>query len=61
MGVLAIWKGVGSLIGPPIAGVILDTAGGYLGVQLFTGFIIMASVVFAIVLRLMLDRKNGIR
>ena len=61
LGVLAIWKGVGSLIGPPIAGVILDTAGGYLGVQLFTGFIIMASVVFAIVLRLMLDRKNGIR
>lgn len=53
LGALSIMKGIGSLAGPPIAGAILQTGGGYLGVQLFTGFAILLSVVFAVVLRMM--------
>ncbi|KAI1850981.1 hypothetical protein JX266_003646 [Neoarthrinium moseri] len=54
LGALSILKGIGSLAGPPIAGAILQSAGGYLGVQLFTGFAIMLSVAFALGLRLMM-------
>lgn len=61
LGVLSILKGVGSLAGPPIAGAILQTAGGYLGVQLFTGFAIIVSVLFAVALRETLDSKAWAR
>jgi MFS family permease len=62
LGVLSILKGIGSLAGPPIAGAIVQTAGGgYLGVQLFTGFAIVPSVIFAIILCLMLDVKGWAR
>ncbi|KAI0127071.1 major facilitator superfamily domain-containing protein [Xylariales sp. AK1849] len=54
LGALSILKGIGSLAGPPIAGAILQISGGYLGVQLFTGFTIMLSATFALSLRLML-------
>lgn len=61
LGFLSILKGIGSLVGPPIAGAILDDTGRYLGVQLFTGFIIMLSVVFAMTLRVMLESKGDTR
>jgi MFS family permease len=61
LGALSIMKGIGSLAGPPIAGAILQTPGGYLGVQLFTGFAILLSVVFAVALRSMLDLKQTMR
>ncbi|KAF3023513.1 hypothetical protein E8E14_007443 [Neopestalotiopsis sp. 37M] len=51
LGALSIMKGVGSLAGPPVAGAILQGSGGYLGVQLFTGFAIVVSVIFAVALR----------
>lgn len=58
LGFMSILKGIGSLVGPPIAGAILDDSGGYLGVQLFTGFIITLSLVFAVALRLMLQKED---
>ncbi|KAH8202773.1 hypothetical protein TruAng_003044 [Truncatella angustata] len=61
LGALSIMKGIGSLAGPPIAGAILETSGGYLGVQLFTGFAIVLSVGFATVLRFMLGSKQAAR
>lgn len=58
LGFLSILKGIGSLVGPPIAGAILDGTGRYLGIQLFTGFILVGSVLFAVVLRIMLQSKG---
>ncbi|KAI4593526.1 hypothetical protein KJ359_009212 [Pestalotiopsis sp. 9143b] len=61
LGALSIMKGIGSLAGPPIAGAILQGSGGYLGVQLFTGFAIMVSVAFAVALRAMMGSTGRMR
>ena len=61
LGALSIMKGVGSLAGPPVAGAILQGSGGYLGVQLFTGFAIVVSVIFAIALRSMVGGGQRMR
>lgn len=53
IGVLSVMKGIGSLAGPPIAGALLKTSGGYLALQLFTGFAFLFSASFMIVLRAM--------
>lgn len=61
LGFLSILKGIGSLVGPPIAGAILDSTGKYLGIQLFTGFILVGSVLFAVILRAMLQSEGDRR
>lgn len=50
LGCVAVLKGISSLIGPPIAGAILDASGSYLGVQLFTGVAMSLTAVFTLVM-----------
>ncbi|KAI1100192.1 major facilitator superfamily domain-containing protein [Jackrogersella minutella] len=59
LGFVAVLKGIGSLIGPPIAGAILGATNSYLGVQLFTGLAISLTAVFAGYLRVVIARHNG--
>ncbi|KAF5008771.1 hypothetical protein FDECE_4962, partial [Fusarium decemcellulare] len=47
LGFVAVLKGIGSLIGPPIAGAILEHTGSYEGMQLFAGLAMSLTVVFA--------------
>ncbi|KAI1338998.1 major facilitator superfamily domain-containing protein [Xylariaceae sp. FL0016] len=61
LGALSVLKGVGSLAGTPIAGAILQGGGGYLGMQLFTGFSILLTVAFSLVLRGMMKAGKGRR
>ncbi|KAI1208137.1 MFS general substrate transporter [Annulohypoxylon truncatum] len=42
LGFVEAFQGVGFLIGPPIAGAILETSSGYLGVSLFCGILYFA-------------------
>ncbi|KAK1547700.1 hypothetical protein CPAR01_01667 [Colletotrichum paranaense] len=58
LGFVAVLKGIGSLIGPPIAGAILGLTGSYLGVQLFTGLAMSLTVVFAAYLRVLIFRRK---
>lgn len=50
LGCVAVLKGLASLIGPPIAGAILDTSHSYLGVQLFTAVSMTLTTLFTLVL-----------
>lgn len=52
MGMASVLNSFGSLIGAPVAGVILESTGNYLGVQLFCGFAIAATAIFLLALRL---------
>ncbi|KAI0472018.1 major facilitator superfamily domain-containing protein [Xylariaceae sp. FL0804] len=52
LGALNVLKGIGSLAGTPIAGAIVTGGGGYLGLQLFTGFILALTTVFSVILRI---------
>ncbi|KAK1621799.1 major facilitator superfamily domain-containing protein [Colletotrichum phormii] len=58
LGFVAVLKGIGSLIGPPIAGAILGSTGSYLGAQLFTGLSMSLTVVFAAYLRVLISRRK---
>lgn len=51
LGMSSVVNAVASLIGAPIAGVILSSTGSYLGIQLFTGFLLMATAGLIAVLR----------
>ncbi|KAI1180951.1 major facilitator superfamily domain-containing protein [Nemania sp. FL0916] len=53
LGVLNIFKGIGSVAGAPIGGAIIQSSGGYLGMQLFSAFSIFLTAFFAGVLQLM--------
>lgn len=57
LGMVSILKGLGSLIGPPISGAILDATGGYLGVQLFSAASMLTCGFLMLLLRLMLARQ----
>ena len=57
LGCVAVLKGVASLIGPPIAGAILDRSHSYLGVQLFTAVSMSLTTLFTLVL-LWVARNN---
>ena len=57
LGMVSIIKGIGSLIGPPISGAILDGPSKYLGVQLFSAFGMMLTAVLMLSLRLGLVRR----
>lgn len=60
LGLVAVLKGIGSLIGPPVAGAILNHTGSYLGVQLFVGLAISLTALFAIQLRILVfNREKG--
>jgi len=59
LGVLAVLKGIGSLVGPPIAGAILTTPSGYLGLQLFTGIVLLASVGLTLILVVLIRTKSS--
>ena len=58
LGVVAVLKGIGSLIGPPIAGAILGSGKNWLGVQLFTGITVALTTAFAMLLRVIISRRN---
>lgn len=57
LGFVAVLKGIGSLIGPPIAGAILGNTGSYLGIQLFSGLAMSLTAVFASQLRVVIARR----
>lgn len=56
LGFVALLKGVGSLVGPPIAGAILGATSSYLGVQLFTALAMTLTTAFAGQLRIVISR-----
>ncbi|KAJ4252343.1 hypothetical protein NW762_010941 [Fusarium torreyae] len=58
LGFVALLKGIGSLIGPPIAGAILDGTDDYLGLQLFTGLGFLLTTVLAGQLRIVVTRRK---
>lgn len=61
LGVVAVLKGIGSLIGPPIAGAILGSTGSYLGVQLFTALAFALTAGFAGLLSIFIARRDARR
>ncbi|KAI1811057.1 MFS general substrate transporter [Poronia punctata] len=56
LGILNIFKGIASVIGTPIGGALLQSSGGYLGMQLFSAFSVLLTAVFAGILQIMLIR-----
>ncbi|KAH6972872.1 major facilitator superfamily domain-containing protein [Ilyonectria sp. MPI-CAGE-AT-0026] len=59
LGMVSFLKGIGSLIGSPIAGAILArSGGGYLGVQLFAGLCFLVTFSFLVILRIILGGKQ---
>lgn len=58
LGCVAVLKGISSLIGPPIAGAILDSSGSYLGVQLFTAVAMSLTAVFTFVMYMTVRRMR---
>lgn len=58
LGMVAIIKGIGSLIGPPISGAILDISSRYLGVQLFSASGMLVNALLMVFLRVILTRQD---
>ncbi|KAK1690520.1 major facilitator superfamily domain-containing protein [Colletotrichum godetiae] len=58
LGMLCTTNAFGSLAGPPIAGVLLQATGGYLGVQLLSGLGMVVMTIFMLVLRVTLVGKQ---
>ncbi|KAJ8110507.1 hypothetical protein ONZ43_g5851 [Nemania bipapillata] len=56
LGVLNIFKGIGSVAGAPIGGALLQSSGGYIGMQLFSAFSVLLTAVFAGALQIMVVR-----
>ncbi|PTB63725.1 MFS general substrate transporter [Trichoderma citrinoviride] len=56
LGMVSILKGIGSLIGPPISGAILNGTGKYIGIQLLAACGIMLTSLLSLVLRLVIAR-----
>ncbi|KAI1261262.1 MFS general substrate transporter [Xylariaceae sp. FL1019] len=59
LGVLNILKGVASVAGAPIGGALIQSSGGYLSMQLFTGFSIFLSAFFSGILSYMVFKREG--
>ncbi|KJR81603.1 MFS monocarboxylate transporter [Sporothrix schenckii 1099-18] len=59
LGCVAVLKGISSLIGPPIAGAILDASGSYLGAQLFTGTAMSLTAVFTLLMYLTVRKMRN--
>ena len=55
LGMVAVLKGAGSLIGPPASGAILDSTGSYLGLQLFAAVSLFLTAAFSLLLRFRLS------
>jgi len=60
LGVLNIFKGIASVVGAPIGGAILQSRGGYLGMQLFSAFSVLLTAVFAGILQIMIVRGKKV-
>ncbi|KAI0161915.1 putative MFS monocarboxylate transporter [Hypoxylon sp. FL1284] len=58
LGMSSMLNGVASLVGSPIAGAILNGTGSYLGIQLFAGFLFLATSIFLVTLRFVLTGKK---
>ncbi|KAI1073491.1 putative MFS monocarboxylate transporter [Whalleya microplaca] len=58
LGMSSVLNAVGCLIGAPIAGAILSATGSYLGIQLFAGFVIMATAAILVILRFVITGKK---
>ncbi|KAK2009317.1 MFS general substrate transporter [Colletotrichum eremochloae] len=58
LGMLSTTNAFGSLAGPPIAGVLLERTGSYLGVQLLAGLGMTAMAVLVLLLRMMRIEKG---
>jgi MFS family permease len=58
LGVLNVVKGIGSVIGAPIGGAILQSSGSYLGLQLFGAFSILLTAVFTGIIQVMVARDK---
>ncbi|KAI2622310.1 putative MFS monocarboxylate transporter [Hypoxylon sp. NC1633] len=58
LGMSSVLNSVASLIGTPIAGAILSSTGNYLGIQLFAGFLFMATAGSLVALRFALTGKK---
>ncbi|KAK1624901.1 major facilitator superfamily domain-containing protein [Colletotrichum phormii] len=58
LGMLCTTNAFGSLAGPPIAGVLLQATGGYLGVQLLSGLGMVAMTILMLALRVTLVGKQ---
>ena len=59
LGMSSMFNAVGSLTGAPFAGLILKSrAGGWLGLQLYSGFLFMATALGFLVLRFVLTGKK---
>lgn len=58
LGMVAIIKGIGSLVGPPISGAILDISSRYLGVQLFSASGMLVNALLMVFLRVILTRQD---
>jgi MFS family permease len=56
LGMVSILKGIGSLIGPPISGAILNSTGKYIGIQLLAACGIMLTSLLSLILRLVIAR-----
>lgn len=57
LGMVSVLKGLGSLIGPPISGAVLDNTGKYLGVQLFSATSMLICGLLLLSLRILLARR----
>lgn len=58
IGMVSILKGIGSLVGPPISGAILNATGNFLGIQLFSGLGMMLAATFSFMLRLVIVQRS---
>ncbi|KAL1638032.1 hypothetical protein SLS58_009053 [Diplodia intermedia] len=56
LGMVSVLKGIGSLIGPPISGALLNATGNYVGLQLFAGLSLIVTAFFSIVLYYIIHR-----
>ncbi|KAI1759768.1 putative MFS monocarboxylate transporter [Hypoxylon sp. FL1150] len=58
LGMSSMLNGVASLVGAPIAGAILNSTGNYIWIQLFAGFLFLATSLFLVALRFVLTGKR---
>lgn len=58
LGMSAVFNAVGSLVGAPIAGAIMRATGSYLGIQLFAGFLFVATALLVLALRFVITGRK---
>ncbi|KAK7756721.1 hypothetical protein SLS62_001162 [Diatrype stigma] len=58
LGMSSVFNAVGSLVGAPIAGAIMRATGSYLGIQLFAGFLFVATALLVLALRFVITGRK---